>query len=474
MTATDPAASTATESTISADSRPRLPLSTRATYGLGDFAGGFVWSTTVSYLAIFYTDAVGIGVGVVGVLMLGARVFDALIDPVIGSLAERTRSRHGRFRPWILYGMLPLAGFAVLTFTAPFPGDSAAAVVYAVITYGILGILYSAVNLPYGALASVMAETPADRISLGTFRFLGIMLNGVLIALVTVPLVRLFSGAEGGQTATVGGYTITMAVFAVISLPMLFAVFKTSRETITPVRREPVSLRATLGALAGNRYLTVFLVFTVLAVVANFGRLGVLIYYYEYNVGNTALIPVLLGLTQVCGIVGTLVFTRFAQYVGKRNLLMIGLGVQAVALIALYFAGANNIAVVIALTAIHGLAGFSLVMTLSMVSDVVDYGEHKTGIRADGTTYAIFSFSMKFASGISATALGLIGAFGYTPNATQTTEALNGINFVVNLLPALVGIAAMLVLLAYRLTDQEAAAIRNELNAAAKAAPAGQ
>src|SRR5262249_46149304 len=153
----------------------------------------------------------------------------AVIDPLVGAAAERTRSRYGRFRPWLLYGMLPLAALLVLTFTAPFPGTSTAAVVWAAVTYGLLGFAYSAVNVPYGALTAVMAETTADRVSLNSFRMIGTNFGNVLLAAVTVPLIVVFSGAGDGHTQTVGGYTLTAVLLAAISLPLFFAVFATSR-----------------------------------------------------------------------------------------------------------------------------------------------------------------------------------------------------------------------------------------------------
>lgn len=472
MTANKAAPAETVEPVLEATDKPRLPLTTRITYGLGDFASGLVWTTAGSYLAIFYTDAVGIAAGAVGALMLIARLVDAIIDPVVGALAERTRSRYGRFRPWVLYGMLPLAVFLILTFTAPFPGDTVGALIWAIVTYGILGFIYSAVNLPYGALATVMAETMADRVSLGSFRMIGSHLASMVIGLVTVPLVMFFSNSSAGNTETVGGYTLMAVAMATVSLPLFFAVFKTSNEIVVPAKRERVPLRTTVRVIFTNGPLVVVFVVTLLYLLSFFGRLGVAIYYYTYNVGNTAMIPILMALPGAVSIVGVLVFNRFAIKVGKRNLLIIGLAVQAGALITLYAIGPGNILLVTILTIVYGLATFVSALLYAFVADAIDHGEDKTGVRADGTAYSIFSFSTKLASAIGGLGVTLIGAFGYIANTKQTTEALDGINFVANFLPALLSIGAIIMLLFYHLTDKQAAETRNRLNDAAASARA--
>src|SRR5699024_2944538 len=130
-----------------------------------------VFTGLASYLALFYTDAVGISASVAGLIILLARVLDGVFDATVGAVSERTRSRWGRFRPWILFGALPVGVFAALTFTAPFPGDTAAAVIWAALTYCVCGLLYSVVNVPYAALSGVMAQTPADRVSMNSLRF---------------------------------------------------------------------------------------------------------------------------------------------------------------------------------------------------------------------------------------------------------------------------------------------------------------
>ncbi|MGC0239398.1 MFS transporter [Arthrobacter sp. SD76] len=451
------------EQEVTTKSRPRLSFGSRFGYGLGDLACVLLFSGLSGFLALFYTDAVGISAGVVGVIILLARVVDGIFDAVIGAVAERTRSRFGRFRPWILFGAVPLAVFAVLTFTAPFPGTSPEAVIWAIITYGILGLLDSCVNVPYAALSGVMAETPADRLSMNSMRFALSSIGLVLTGAITLPLISVF-GPPSGENASPVGYTITAGIFAIIGVILCIVTFLTSRETVMPVRTELPRVKETLRAVFQNGPLFVIGLLTILAGVAFYSRLGVVVYYYIYNANAAALAAVLIPLSPVAALVGSLLFSRFATRIGKRNLFIIGSALQAIALVALYFTDATNIAWVAVFTVIHGLAGFNIPLTYSMVADAADYGEHKSGTRSDGVSFAVVSVAQKLAFAVAGVSVALLGVFGYQANVAQTPETLQGINFVVNLFPAIVAVVSIMAALLYRLTDAKAASIRTELN----------
>ncbi|MET3566962.1 GPH family glycoside/pentoside/hexuronide:cation symporter/probable glucitol transport protein GutA [Leifsonia sp. 563] len=464
-----PAAVTAATGTITAG--PALPLRTRVIYGFGDIASQFIWTITSSFLAVFYTDMVGIAAGTVAVLILVARVFDAVIDPFIGALAERTRSRFGRFRPWILYGMVPLSIMVVLTFTAPFDGKSIGAVIWAVLTYGLLGALYSSVNVPYGALSTVMSERTADRVSLNSWRMIGTNIGGVVLGVAILPIILAFSGGDGSHP-TAQGYTIAAAVFAVAALPLFFLVFATSREVVKPVRRDHVPFSTTFRLVLGNGQLMLLFVVLLLSLTSLFGRLSVVLFYYLNNVGNYALVSLLMALAPLSTVVGILVFSRLGRRFGKRNMLMISFAAQAVVLTALFLTGWEDIGVVIGLTALYGLSSYGIPLVLAMVSDAIDYAEDKTGIRTDGTSYALTSLATKIASAVGgAVGIALLGAIGYVASAhQQPAEVLHGINLVVNIGPAIAAALAIVPLLFYRISEARYAEIRERLDTKALAA----
>lgn len=448
---------------VTVEEKPRLPFTARFGYGLGDLACTLAFSGLASYLALFYTDAVGISASIAGLIILLARALDGVFDAAVGAISERTRSRWGRFRPWIMFGALPLGVFAVLTFTAPFPGDTAGAVVWAIATYGICGILYSVVNVPYAALSGVMAETPSDRVSMNSLRFALGSIGLVATSIVTLPLVGAFAGSSKNGLS-VQGFTVTAAIFAAIAVILFFVVFRASRETVQPVRTDKVPFKDTVRAIFTNGPLFLVALLTILGGVAFYSRLGVIVYYYIYSAHAAPLVPLLIPLSPVAALIGSLVFSRFARRIGKRNLFIIGTSVQVLALTALFFVNPTSLGLVIALTVIHGLAGFTIPLTYSMVADAADYGEYKTGVRADGISFAVVSVAQKLAFALAGASVVLIGVFGYKANVAQTAETLQGINLVVNLFPAIIGALAVLVALTYRISDVRAAQIRSDLN----------
>ncbi|MFA7940677.1 MFS transporter [Klebsiella oxytoca] len=444
----------------------KLSLSTKIAYGGGDFANQMVWTLASSYLAIFYTDTAGLSAAAVGVLMLVARVLDTFVDPCIGAIAERTQSRFGRFRQWILYGSPVLALFLILTFIVIPSVSEGVKLAYAIITYCILGIVYSAVNVPYGALVNVMTTDPADRTSLTSFRMAATNLAAVLLSLVTVPLLVWLSGVGDGQTRTPFGYAMTAIILGIGSLPFYFFLFAKAKENVqVPEHKTKVPLKTTIRVVLDNGPLKAIFFVVLFTFLGYFGRLATVIYYLIYNVGNFTLLPFIMASSPLAGVVGIAIFTRYAAKFGKRRMCAVSLIGQAVALVALYFSGWGNITVVIVLSLLYGLMTFCMPIYLAMVSDVSDYAEDKTGVRTDGISYGAVSFSTKVASAVGALGVSVMGYFGYMANAQQTPEALVGINLVTNLFPAVCCLLALVPLALYNLSNTRCAEIRKRLDA---------
>lgn len=203
-------------------------------YGFGDLASQFVWTFVGSYLTIYYTDIVGLAPAIVSVIMMGARIWDAINDPMMGAIAERTRSKFGRFRPYIAFGCPFLAIFAVLTFTNPFGGGSAAGAIWAAVTYIIAGMLYTLVNIPYAALSGVMTEDANQRNKINTSRNIGMNLGMIIVNALSAGLALRFSG-EGAEVANGHGYMMTALIYAIISIPLFLIVFATAKEKVQPM-----------------------------------------------------------------------------------------------------------------------------------------------------------------------------------------------------------------------------------------------
>lgn len=433
-------------------------------YGLGDLASQFIWTFIGSYLTVFYTDVVGIAPIAVSAIMMGARIWDAINDPMMGAVAERTKSKWGRFRPYIAFGCPFLAVFAVFTFINPFHGGSTAGVVWAAVTYIIAGMLYTLVNIPYAALPAVMTEDANQRNMINTSRNIGMNLGMVIVNALSSQLALLFSG-KGAEVANGHGYMMTALIYAIISIPLFMIVFVSAKEKITPIGEpQKFSIRDTIKNLVTNKYLMLVTLIMMLQMTAFMGRIAVTTYYVIYCLGSFKMISLIMTIPSIGGIIGSLFVPFFAKKCGKRNVLMGSMIIQGIGLLIIYFAPFDNLSMVLLGSWIFGLFNVGFPMTLSMVADSVDYMELKTGIRTDGTAYATYGLATKVGNAIGGSVgVLLLGMFGYVANAQQTESALCGINIVVNLFPAILFFVAAATCLLWKMSDKDADDIRKQL-----------
>ena len=434
-------------------------------YSFGDLASQFVWTFIGSYLTVFYTDIVGLAPAAAAAIMMIARVWDAVNDPMMGAIAERTRSKLGRFRPYILFGSPLLAIFSVLCFTHPFAGSSKAGVIYAAVTYIITGMLYTLVNIPYGALAAVMTEDAEQRNKINASRNVGMNVGILIVNGITANVMLFFSG-KGAEVANGNGYFMTALVYAIISIPCFLAVFFTSKEQVVPeVTKEKFSLKMTITGLVTNKNLMILLVIMILQMAAWMGRIGVVIYYIMYCLGSFTLIPVIMLAPSVCGIVSSLMVPKVMSKFGKRMTLQIAVTCQGIALLAMYFTPFDNLTLIIIESGLVGFFNVSFPCSLSLLGDAIDYNEYKTGMRNDGIAYATYGLAQKLGNAIGASVgVLLLASFGYVANAQQTPETLHGINIVVNLIPAIIFFLTAIFAFTWRLKDSEADEVRAKLH----------
>lgn len=432
-------------------------------YGFGDLASQFVWTYVGSYLTIFYTDIVGFAPAIVSAIMLVARIWDAINDPMIGAIAERTHSRFGRFRPWIAIFCPFLALFGVLTFVNL--GNDTKGVLISAAIYIIAGMLYTAVNIPYGTLAGVMTEDSTQRNMITTSRAVGMNVGMLIVNSASSLLALRFSGA-GAEVATGRGYLMTALIYCIIAIPLFYVVFFTSKEVIQPVvDMRKVSIIETLKSVLKNRYLIIVFAIGLLQMLAYLGRVSITTYYAIYCLGSYTLISVILTIPSIGGIIGSLLVTPVAKKIGKRNTLMLSFAGEGVALLIIYLADFTNITQIIIGTCIYGLFNCGYPLMLAMTADAIDYQEDRTGIRADGTTFAISGMAGKIGNAIgSAAGIVIIARFGYVANAEQSVATQNGINFTVNLIPAIVFFIAALILIFWKNKDSDFDKIRQKLS----------
>lgn len=432
-------------------------------YGLGDLASQFIWTYVGSYLTLFYTDIVGFTPAVVSAIMLIARVWDAVNDPMMGSIAENTRSKFGRFRPYIAFGSPLLAIFAVLTFVNM--GNGTGGVIFSAVIYIIAGMLYTMVNIPYSSLASVMTEDAKQRNLIGTSRSVGMNVGMIIVNSCSAGLALFFSG-EGAEVATGRGYLITSVIYGVVAVILFLIVFATSKEVIGSTgAAHKISPKETIKGMVSNKYLmTIFLVST-LQMVAFMGRISITTYYVIYCLGAFTLIALIMTIPSIGGVIGSLFVAPLANKFGKKRVFAVTLIGQAVGLFIVYFAPFANMTQIMIGHWIYGIFNCGFPLCLAMVADCVDYQQEKTGIRMDGSYYAVYGLATKFGNAIgSSVGILIISAFGYVANQEQSAAAMTGINVTVNLIPAiLLVVAAVLILVLWNKSDADFDAIRERL-----------
>ena len=397
-------------------------------YGFGDMASQFVWTFVGSYLTIFYSDVVGLAPVAASAIMLGARIWDAFNDPMMGAIAERSHSRWGRFRPWIAFGCPFLAILGVLTFTNPFSGTSAAGVIYAAVTYIAAGMVYTLVNIPYGAMAAVMTEDTNQRNKINTSRNIGMNPGMVIVNSCSAGLALHFS-APGSTVADGHGYMMTAVIYGIISIPMFLLVFFTSRELVKPKEgNSSFSLKSTISNLVKNKYLMIISIIMLLQMTAFMGRIAVCSFYVIYCLGSYTKIALIMTIPSIGAVIGSFFAPALAKKFGTRNALMGAMLMQSVGLFVMYLAPFDNLTMVLIGDWIFGIFNIGFAYSLSMVADSVDYMEWKTGVRTDGTAYATYGLATKVGNAIGGSVgILLLKAFGYVANAEQTASAMKGI-----------------------------------------------
>lgn len=431
----------------------RLKFSSKLCYGLGDLASNLCWTMITTYLLFFYTDILRLDLIAISTLFFIARLWDAINDPIMGYMADRTRSKWGRFRPYLLFGPIFLSVFMFLCFTVP-EMSQGAKLAYAYATYILLGMSYTLVNMPYGAMAASMTQNADERSSLSGFRMFFAIIGSVAVSSATLPLVQYF----GGSTASKSGFSITALVFAVAMLPLYFIVFKGTREIVKPEKKRGITLKAMGRAIFGNKPLLMILLSTLLASTCMFIKQSMLIYYCTYIIGNADLTSVLLTLTAVTLVAGIISAAPLSKKLGSKKItMMIGLIVSGLSCLGLYLTGPHDMTFLyIWIILGSAFSGMIYVMIWSMVADTIEYAEWKTGIRADGVVYSAPSFVQKLATAIS----GWCGAFilsatGYVANTSQNPQVLTGINISMTILPGAAMLTASIPLLFYTLNRKQ-------------------
>lgn len=447
-----------TDATLATSGTKKLGVGAYVGYGVGDLAVNLFFQSALIFLLFFYTDVFGISPAAAASIFLVARVVDAITDPMMGMIADRTRTRWGKFRPYLLIGGPPLALIAVATFSAPDLGDSGK-IVYAYVTYILFGIAYTVVSIPYSGLTAVITDDGQERTILSAYRMAFAMVGGLIVSAATWPLVEAFGGG-------VIGYQMTIGIYGIAAILLLAITFATTTETEVSNLAKPPTIAESIGALSGNLPLWLIIIAFWMGMMAFTIRSSAIIYYFVYNLGREDLIAFYMPSLAAAHLLGVIVTPWIAKRIGKKGTYFWGSVMGILSGLALYITPYDAIPAIFAISILGGFFfAAPTVMGWSMLPDTIEYAEWKQGVRADGAIYAAASFFQKLAMAIGGAMAGLILSMtGYVANQAQTPEALNGILFMVALGPVIAMAIGIFAIWFYQLDDETHASIRAELD----------
>lgn len=431
----------------------QVSLKERISYGLGDTASNLIFTVVTTYLMFFYTDVFGLNVAAVGTLFFVARLIDAFDGPIFGVLIDRTSTKWGKSRPYFLWLAIPFGVVSILTFMTP-DLSPAGKIVYAYATYISLGILYAGVNIPLSSLLPSLTSNSQERTVVNTYRMVGGQAGAFIVNAAVLPLVA-FLGGGNQQT----GFLYTMILFASVGVALFFVTFANTRERVQSNGNKPIPFKQGVKALKGNYPWWILLIVNVLLFISIIIGNQSTIYFLNYNMNRPDLVPLLNGLS-VLTIVGVIAVPFMTQKIGKRNTLLVGFVIACAGQLLIY-AGSQAAAISLLITGkVFSQIGLGIVAGLkfAMIADTVDYGEWKSGVRAQGLLMAASTFGVKFGMGLGgAISAWIMSMGGYVANQQQTATALMAIEFNFVWAPLICFVLSILLLLFYKLDREEAA-----------------
>jgi GPH family glycoside/pentoside/hexuronide:cation symporter len=459
-------------------SSPKLSIKEKIGYSLGDTASNLYFYTFMTLQSYFYTDVFGLPVMAIGIMLWITRIWDAVTDPIMGTIADRTESKWGRFRPYI-FGLAPLLAICgVFTFTTPgFEGGGK--LIYAYVTYMLLMMLYTAVNVPYSALMGVMSSNPVERTSASQYRFVAAFIGQLIVGFFTLPLaIRLGGGNE--QV----GWSWTMGIYGAIAVILLTVTSFTTKERVHPPKDQKANTRQDLKDLFRNRPWVFIAVATIFQLVFAAMRGSTVTYYFKYyileqqmhifkytiNMTFDLFSSAFFTIGGIATIIGAILAKLFAKKLDKKNAYSGCLIASAVISCGFYFLQPHQILLIFILHVIASFfAGAYSVLQWAIYTDTADYGEWKFGRRATGLIMAASLFALKLGLAFGGVlVLWILALHGYVANTDQTESALFGIKMLMSFYPAAFGIIGGLVMIFYPLKNRVMLKIEEDLVARRK------
>lgn len=449
-----------------------VTLKEKIGYGFGDAASSMYWKIFTFYLAIFYTDVFGIPAAAAGTMFLVTRIWDTANDPIMGIIGDRTNTRWGKFRPYLLWIAAPFAIIGILLFTTPDLSVNGK-IVYAYISYTLMMMAYTAINVPYASLLGVMTAKSDERTSFASYRMVFAFGGSLLVVAIFQPTVDFFN-----HIINVGeeiSYQLTMTVIGIIAIGFFLMTFSWTRERIKPPKNQESSLKKDFKNLLGNIPWFVILGAGVMTLIFNSVRDGVAMYYFKYYVVDETAMSVFsatfaystlyLFLGQATNMLGVIMAKPVSARIGKRKTFMYAMFMAAALSVVFYFCNRENYFFIYLLQALISFcAGIIFPLMWSMYADAADYSQYKTGRRATGLVFSASSMSQKLGWTLGGSiTLWLLAFFGFEANVAQSPETIKGIKYMMSFVPGLAALISGGIMIFYKLSDSKMDEIIAEL-----------
>jgi GPH family glycoside/pentoside/hexuronide:cation symporter len=451
------------------DTPEKVPLREKLCYGFGDLASVLYWQTFMIYLTYFYTDVFGIAAASAAAMIGLSRSLDAFFDPVMGMLADRTKTRWGKFRPFLLWFCVPFAIMGVLTFTTPNLGHSGK-LVWAWVTYNGLMLLYTAINIPYTAMLGVISHDPNDRTTLSSIKFVFAYAAGMIVSVTVLPMARALGGGDVAR-----GWQLSFVIIGIAAVLFFLITFFNTRERVLPSAKQKTSVLRDLGDLVTNGPWLILLATTLTFILFVAVRSSVTTHYFKYFVGTQTLslpsfipkiggtqewhmeglVSLFNGTGQAASLIGVILVPFFAKMAGRKTAFIVMFVIAIACTAGFYLLRPEQALAMIGLNIIGSLTGGPLsALIWAMYADTADYAEWKRGRRATGLIFSASIFSQKQGWAIGAgVALWLLSSIGYQANVEQSVEVQQGLVKLVSLIPSAFGLASIILVLFYPLNE---------------------
>jgi GPH family glycoside/pentoside/hexuronide:cation symporter len=457
-----------------AENTHNLSMKEKLGYGFGDLASVLYWQTFMLYFTYFYTDVFLIPASAAATMFLLSRVWDGINDPLMGIIADRTNTRWGKFRPYLLWLCVPLALVGVLTFTVPDLGMTGK-LIWAYTTFILIMMLYTAINIPYTALLGVISSDSNERTSVSSIKFLFAFAAGIIVSATLLPMTKTLGGDNIAR-----GWQLSFVIYGAAAVAFFLIAFKSTRERVYPPKNQKSSVKQDLIELVTNGPWLLLLATTITFILFVAVRGSVTVHYFKYVIGTKELsLPFLSKgsydfetitsafntIGQFSAFLGVLLVSWFARLIGKKKAFVILFIIAVFSTGIVYFLSAEQLGLIFILQITGTMTGGPLsVLLWAMYADTADFGEWKHGRRATGLVFSASTMSQKLGWAFGAyVALTLMSQVGFAANEAQTRESLEGLNLLFTVIPAGMGAISILLLFFYPLNEKRVEEIQNEL-----------